>query len=158
MPIMKFDSQVIEQLGKNLLIEQLLRAKIEIAEPIRDRGIDLIAYLDNELSFKAIPIQLKASSNCSFNIDKKYLKFPDLLIAYVWNVDNEKETVVYILTYKEAMQVATEMGYTNTASWKKGSYTTTKPSQKLLNLLSKYQVKENIWYEKVSQLSRVERL
>ena len=37
------DSQVTEYLGRNLLIDQLLRAGVEVAIPVRDRGVDLIA-------------------------------------------------------------------------------------------------------------------
>lgn len=40
------DSQVVELLGRNRLIDELLRAGLEVAVPERDRGIDLIAYLD----------------------------------------------------------------------------------------------------------------
>lgn len=40
----KLDSQAVEILGKNKLINELLKAGLEVASPIRDRGIDLIAY------------------------------------------------------------------------------------------------------------------
>jgi len=36
------DSQVIELLGRNLLVAELLQAGLEVALPIRDRGIDLV--------------------------------------------------------------------------------------------------------------------
>ncbi|MGA3024700.1 MAG: hypothetical protein ABSF98_08030 [Bryobacteraceae bacterium] len=42
----KRDSQVVKVLGRNLLIAELLGAGLEVALPIRDRGIDLIAYAD----------------------------------------------------------------------------------------------------------------
>lgn len=80
------DSQVLEILGRNQLIGELLRAGLEVSLPIRDRGIDLIAYADlnsDVQKFPARPIQMKAASNRSFGLDQKYAKFPDLLIAYV---------------------------------------------------------------------------
>lgn len=40
------DSQVVELLGRNRLIEELLLAGLEVALPLRDRRIDLIAYAD----------------------------------------------------------------------------------------------------------------
>ncbi len=40
------DPQVVELLGRNKLISDLLRAGLEVALPMRDRGIDLIAYVD----------------------------------------------------------------------------------------------------------------
>ena len=38
------DSQLIEIIGRNRLINELLRGGLEVATPLRDRGIDLIAY------------------------------------------------------------------------------------------------------------------
>ena len=43
-----------EYRGRNLLIDQLLRAGVEVAMPIRERGVDQIAYAD------------KAANNCPF--------------------------------------------------------------------------------------------
>lgn len=59
------DSQVIELLGRNRLIDELLRAGLEVALPRRDRGIDLIAYAEivsDVPAFVGRPIQLKAAS------------------------------------------------------------------------------------------------
>jgi hypothetical protein len=39
------DTQQIELLGRNRL-EWIIRADLEVPIPIRDRGIDLIAYAD----------------------------------------------------------------------------------------------------------------
>ena len=75
------DTQVIELLGRNRLVSELLRAGLEVAVPARDRGIDLIAYLDlidpqdeakdpasagRVQRFAARPIQMKAASQQSF--------------------------------------------------------------------------------------------
>ena len=56
------DSQLIELLGQNRLTDELLRAGLEIAQPVRDRGVDLSAYaeLDTQVDwFVARPIKLK---------------------------------------------------------------------------------------------------
>jgi hypothetical protein len=53
------DPQFVEILGRHYLITELMRAGIEVAEPVRDRGIDLIAYVDLDSSsgaFCARPI------------------------------------------------------------------------------------------------------
>ena len=58
------DKQVTELVGRSKLVAELLRSGIEVAIPERDRGIDLIAYLDLDLRaahFVARPIQMKAS-------------------------------------------------------------------------------------------------
>lgn len=74
------DSQIIELLGRNRLVDELMRAGLEVAIPIRDRGVDLIAYADLEskvASFVTCSIQMKASSLAAFGIDQKYQKFQD---------------------------------------------------------------------------------
>jgi hypothetical protein len=42
------DTQLTELIGRNWLVNELLRAGLEVATPLRDRGIDLIAYFDLE--------------------------------------------------------------------------------------------------------------
>lgn len=40
------DSQLTELSGRHFLIAQLVAGGLEVAVPVRDRGVDLIAYLD----------------------------------------------------------------------------------------------------------------
>ena len=59
------DSQTIEILGRNRLVDELLVAGLEVATLLRDRGIDLIAYVDlaaDASKFAAVPISMKAAS------------------------------------------------------------------------------------------------
>lgn len=79
------DRQKIEILGRNRLINELLLAGLEVATPTRDRGVDLIAYLDVDDAidrFVAFPIQMKVSSHSRFGVDRKYDRFPNLILAY----------------------------------------------------------------------------
>lgn len=147
------DSQTIELVGRSHLISELLRDGLEVAMPMRDRGIDLIAYLDigrDVTAFTAVPIQMKAASERSFSVARKYDKFPNLVHAYVWGLQNEDCLSTYALTQNEATHVASEMGYADTDSWKvNGYYATTRPSQKLLVLLEGYRMTPGKWREKV---------
>src|ERR1039458_5138028 len=97
------DSQLTEVFGKNLLISHLVAAGFEVAQPVRDRGVDLVVYKDGEDAKDYVPclIQLKASSHESFSLDKKYERFPHLLIAYVWNVQTPALSSVYALTFND---------------------------------------------------------
>lgn len=85
------DPQRIELIGRNLLVNALLRDGLEVARPERDRGIDLIAYVDrgpvgpSGRQFVARPIQMKAFTGRRFSIDRKYLVVPGLHLAYLWN-------------------------------------------------------------------------
>ena len=84
---MNLDSQAVEILGRNALVNSLLAAGIEVARPERDHGIDLLAYLDTDIEsgrFSAVPIQMKASRGGTFSLSRKYERFPDLVMAYVW--------------------------------------------------------------------------
>lgn len=146
------ENQVIEVLGLNRLTDELLRAGLEVARPVRDRGLDMIAYADIDSkveAFVARPIQLKASAARLFGLDQKYSRFPNLLIAYVWNLASEERTVTFALSYAEAYAVAAQMGWTETASWRDGAYVSTNPSSKLTTLLAPYKMTPERWWARV---------
>jgi hypothetical protein len=147
------DRQVTELLGRNRLVDELLRAGLEVALPERDRGIDLIAYSDLDPrapSFVARPIQMKAASGAHFSIYRKYEKFPDLILAFVWNVASAGDARTYALSYDEALAVAEAMGWTSTASWTRaGCYSTQRPGWELLQLLKPHRMTPETWWRKV---------
>jgi hypothetical protein len=145
---------VIELLGRNQLTDELLRAGLEVARPVRDRGIDLIAYADLESkveAFVARPIQMKAASQRSFSLNKKYEKFPNLLIAHVWHLDLPDDVRTYALSYAEAFGVAEKMGWTRTSSWlDNGVYSNTRPGVKLRELLEPFRMTSERWWQRVT--------
>ena len=159
----KVDTQLVELAGRNWLASQILRAGIEIAKPERDRGIDLMAYIDLDKRFEkfaACPIQMKAATGSVFSLDPKYSKFPQLLLVYVWNLADPANTKCFALTYTEALRVAQKMGYTKTNSWLKGGkagrpgYSTTAPSKKLCSMLVAFEViSEKDWWRKISEMT-----
>jgi hypothetical protein len=125
---------------------------LEVALPARDRGVDLIAYLDLESSvskFVAAPIQMKAASTHAFSLDKKYLRIKNLIFAYVWGLQKPEHAVTCALTYHEALAVAEKMGWVNTGSWENGRYSTSAPSKKLRELLQPYKMSPMAWQQKV---------
>jgi hypothetical protein len=153
------DTQTIELMGRHRLAAELLQAGLEVAEPSRDRGVDLIAYADMDRQigrFVARPIQMKAASRRSFGIWRKYLKIHDLVFAFVWHLDRQAKPETYALTSAEANEIGREMGWTRSASWKnRGGYVTTKPGDKLLGLLVPYRMtKPEQWWEKITETAR----
>lgn len=152
------DTQTIELIGRHRLASELLQAGLEVAFPARDRGVDIIAYadLDRQLGqFVAKPIQMKAASQRSFGIWKKYLKIHELVLSFVWNLDGSRDPETYALTCEEAIAIGEAMGWTHTASWKeKGGYSTTRPGVKLCRLLSAYRMTPDSWWTKITGLSR----
>ncbi len=152
------DTQTIEILGRNRLLEDLLIAGLEVALPIRDRGIDLIAYVDLVAAtskFAAIPIQMKAASTRAFSIDAKYQKISNLVVAYVWGLQAPEHAQIFALTYREVLDVATAMKWTETNSWKNGSYSTPAPSKKLCGLLEPYRMTPETWRKKLSKVNDI---
>ena len=89
----RMDKQQIGIIGKHILIADLFAANLEVAEPIRDHGIDLIVHNDgmDGGEFIACPIQLKTSTDEAFELYTKYERFPGLRIVYVWNARNPRE-------------------------------------------------------------------
>jgi hypothetical protein len=143
----RLDTQQIELIGRNLLVGLLLRDGLEIARPERDRGVDLIAYVDLDDTggpFVASPIQVKAFTRAGFSVDQKYARFPNLLVAYVWNVTDPNELDAYCLTSPEAVGVATSMDWTTTACWRSGIYSTTRPSSRLRGMLDGHRMRPGL--------------
>lgn len=149
------DTQIIEIRGRHRLIDEILQPGLEVALPIRDRGIDLIVYADlfeHVLTFAARPIQMKASSEQSFGLYRKYSRFPGLIIAYVWHLADPARAVTYALTYSEALQVAEAMAWTATSSWiEGGGYSTQAPSAKLIALLERHRMTPKAWWQKITE-------
>lgn len=156
----QLDPQSVEIVGRNKLVNELLKAGIEVSLPIRDRGIDLIAYIDidreNELqSFVACPIQMKAATERRFSLSKKYERFKSLLLTFVWHVNDPNSHIIYALTYSEALEVAEEMGWTKTETWaKKGKYSSTSPSKTIVELIEKYKMTPEKWRNKVKNTGK----
>ncbi|MDQ2727934.1 MAG: hypothetical protein M3Y91_08760 [Actinomycetota bacterium] len=148
------DSQSTEIIGRNLLVSQLVRDGLEVARPERDRGVDLVAYLDLDEAgggFVAVPIQMKAATKATFGIARKYEKFRGMLFAHLWRVHEPEHACTYALTYIEALQVAEQMGWTDTESWTlKDRYETTHPSRRLLDLLEPYLMRPGDWKGRVT--------
>ena len=152
------DTQTIEILGRNRLVDELLVAGLEVAMPLRDRGVDLIAYVDlAEVAskFAAVPIQMKAASKRAFSIDTKYAKISNLVLVYIWGLRSPEHAESFALTYPEALAIAKSMGWTKSNSFEKGRYSRSSPSKKLCELLAPYRMSPDAWRKKISDVSQV---
>src|SRR5579871_2417402 len=98
---------------------------------------------------------MKASSTCAFGVDQKYARIADLILAYVWHIDNPQAAVTYALSYVEAVRIATEMGWTKTESWQQGRYTTSSPSKRLLELLEPYRMSPGRWWSLIAGSEKI---
>jgi hypothetical protein len=112
----KFDAQTIALLGRDRVIEQLHRAGLEVALPRRDHGIDVIAYVDKEEAFQALPIQVKSSAGFRWVVNQKYGSFAEIVIAFALHLADEEKAVVYVLPHTENRAIAERLGLTQRAA------------------------------------------
>ena len=147
------DSQQVEVIGRNIIINQLTRAGIEVATPVRDRGIDLVAYLSKEegaTRFRARPIQLKIASDRDLSIYRKYEAFNDMVVVYVWRIAFDQDAEVYAVTTDEALQIAEQRGWTQTNTWKdSGRYNDTGVTGPSQEAIAPYRIHPDGWREKL---------
>jgi len=95
------DSQQVELVGRAALETRLIRLGFEIAHPQRDKGVDLIVFLDEPAKpFAALPIQMKASSGTAFGVWRKYEKMTGLVLVYIWYASTSPR--FFLMSYKEA--------------------------------------------------------
>ena len=149
------DSQTKELIGRHVLADQLLRAGIEVAIPLRDRGVDLIAYREDcdDGGFVARPIQMKAATRRSFSLDRKYERVGGLLLAYVWHINDPATSVTYVMTYPEARTIAETMGWLVTPTWaKRGYYANNNPGKKLVALLEPFRMSNQRWNDRMVEM------
>jgi hypothetical protein len=149
---MELDKQQVEVIGRNIVTNQLLREDIEVAEPVRDRGIDLIAYLRKEEGqrFHARPLQLKVASDRDFSVYKKYDEFNDMVVVYVWRIAYEDGPEIYALTTQETLDVAEQRGWTETNTWaNKDQYNDTTVTGPTQNAVNPYEIEPGGWCEKL---------
>lgn len=152
------DSGAIELVGRYHLIAELLADGIEVAMPIRDRGVDLIAYLETHKPtdhFYSLPIQLKVSSRRSFSLDKKYASIRGLLLVYAWGATGpETEREFYAMNYSQAKKLLDEMGHAATDSWTiKGRYVTSRPSERLIKAMRRHKMTRGNWLKRITNQS-----
>jgi hypothetical protein len=154
------DTQITELAGRHYLISQLLAGGVEVASPVRDRGIDLIAYMDrvdDQPEFLACPIQLKANEEARFGVEKKYEKTRNLLMVYAWKVSTTAPEL-YALTYHEVVELLEGRGHTRTASWTKvgGGYSL-KVNDAWREILSSFRMKPEDWQPAILSVCRTGR-
>jgi hypothetical protein len=147
----KADGQLIELAGRNWLVSQLIQAGIEVARPERDRGIDLIAYIDPP-RFVAVPIQMKAFSEASFSVYRK--RYRGMLFVCVWHVKDSSQTVAFAMTWSEAQTIFRKMKWKADGVWRtKGSWfvRSVAPDGSLAKLLSNHRMTPGKWPAKIQQ-------
>lgn len=132
----KLDTKQVELIATSWLEFQLMKNGFEVARPLRDKEIDLIAYTDNpDCEFSAHPIQIKSARNKTFSLDKKY-RDRSIVMAYIWGATTDRPEL-FLVPFSKALNLLSLIGDAPTSdSWAlKGQYSTQRPSKKLTKKL-----------------------
>jgi hypothetical protein len=145
-------ANIIEMLGRNHLITQLIEDRVNVAIPLWDQGVDLVAYYQGEGRLVARPLQLKVAELSRWGVYKKYKDIPGLLMVYVWNVKSNVQ--IYAMNYTEAECLLSigpkDHAQSNSYKKDKGSYHTV-PSQKLLEALKPFLMTKGRWKARLAR-------
>lgn len=144
-------ANIIEMLGRNHLITQLIEGRVHAAIPLWDQGVDLVAYYQGEDRLVARPLQLKVAELSRWGVYKKYKDIPGLLMVYVWNVKSKFQ--IYAMNYTEAEHLLS-IGKTDHAqsdSYKKKGFYHTVPSKDLLEALEPFLMTQGKWRERLER-------
>jgi hypothetical protein len=98
----RHDGQLMEIAGRNWLVSQLIQCGIEVATPERDKGVDLIAYVETQ-RFRACRIQIKVSTDSAFVAYRE--QYSGMLMVYIWQIDNPQQTVAFAMRTAEARRI-----------------------------------------------------
>lgn len=134
------NSTKVEIAGRSWVISRLLAHDIEVATPVVDAGIDLIAFKEvGAGGIKALPLQLKCASDEAFSLDQKYAG-RGITMIYVWNVMTTP--TAFVLSYEDALNVLGAKSASTTSFSEGGSYSASYVSKVRKQLLTPY---ENRW-------------
>lgn len=155
MPGDNHENSRTELLGKTWLANKLTQARIEIAEPARDIGVDLIAY-DADVTW-VLPIQLKVINIGGLRVESKYL---GRRVGLVYVLLGELEggparrsiTTAHLLTPEQAWSLPTEMSRKFDPDYH-GEYGFGGLSRNLLARLRDFEVEDGTWTTRLSGLA-----
>jgi len=90
-----------------------------------------------------------------FSLDRKYEKIANLIMAFVWHIEDPSKACVYALTYEEAFQVLDKREHTKTASWReKNAYSVPNPGPDWLRDLEPYRMRPERWRGRIDSAAR----
>ncbi|HTQ72025.1 MAG TPA: hypothetical protein VMH92_11095, partial [Acidocella sp.] len=116
---MKVNSALIGRAGELLVAAELLRLGIEIANPARDVGVDILAYQlhGHAVASYFVPVQVKAASGTGYAFEKVWFeKAPGIVLVQVWHVQTVPE--FYVFDNLKAVEDALGPRHVASPSWR----------------------------------------
>jgi len=128
---MTLSAQAIERININSLTAELMARKWHVYLPVYDDGIDMLATCDEGATLLRIQLKSRWSINRKYSDRQIEIAFHE---AGIW----------YLVPHDHAVEIGRELGYTDTQSWKRGSYTVGRMSKKLSALMMPYRLDEQL--------------
>ena len=127
----------LPQKGEALITEFLTKEGISFGESDLSPKLKLIPV---HTKGGTINLKLSASANQVFGVFRTLENIQNVYMVYIWNIYNPEETVVYVMSFNAATEIAVELGWTRSEAWKQpdGGHSTSKPSERLLKALEPY--------------------
>ncbi|RYZ80454.1 MAG: hypothetical protein EOP04_25850 [Proteobacteria bacterium] len=127
----------LPQKGEALITEFLTKEGISFGESDLSPKLKLIPV---HTKGGTINLKLSVSANQVFGVFRTLENIQNLYMVYIWNIYNAEETVVYVMSFNAATEIAAELGWTRSEAWKQpnGGHSTSKPSERLLKALEPY--------------------
>lgn len=147
--------ETTRQAGIRIFESQVREAGLRLVEPSKKNGIDFFisskAQADEDRA--SFPVRLKTSIHEVFSLTKKESRIPRLLMAYVWHCNEPKDSEVYALTYKEALQIVKIRPYVTSKAWiEDGAYSVTHAGAELKELLMHYRMTPKKWRQRLQSI------
>jgi hypothetical protein len=111
--------------GELLVAGELLRRSVDVAVPAYDKGIDLLAYREHDLT-KMVPIQVKARASTGYNFQRSWFRYKGLVLIHVWRLQETPE--FYVFASLDEVEDALGPAHCKSKSWAvDGGYNVTDP-------------------------------
>jgi len=147
--------ETTRQAGIRIFESQVREAGLRLVEPSKKNGIDFFISSKAQAGEEGapVPVKLKTSIHEVFSFYKKESGIPRLLMAYVWHANEPKDSEVYALTYKEALEIVKTKPYVTSKSWiDEGGYSVTHAGAELKEMLEQYRMNPEKWHQRLQSI------
>jgi len=148
-------AETTRRAGIRIFESQVREAGLRLVEPPKKNGIDFFISSEGQAdeAGASFPVKLKTSIHEVFSLYKKESRIPRLLMAYVWHANEPKDSEVYALTYKEALEIVKSKPYITSKSWvEDGGYSVTHAGAELKEMLMQYRMTPRKWHQRLQSI------
>lgn len=120
------------------LEKKLAKEGFGSARPVKDHGIDLIAYTDiGNNKFHAVPLQVKAADEARFVVERKYAG-RGIVMTYIWHA-HSRTPRLFLVPYEDAVKMLPEQTQQAPCWVAKGIWSVPKPGKIWISKLEPFE-------------------